>query len=457
MIVTTFLISAIYAILVLFAGYYCNLFPVTYYKKNSYFIHTEKHIFLMELFILAISSYLFLCLSILTVHGDSYAFANIIRALVEEPFCNFYANGGINYPPLFNYIYYVVGKIMQLLGVPFSFRSHAFIFGMKVPPIICEFLMAWMLYRQCRRHLRREQTIPVLMLILLNPGYLLVTAYISQVDAIYVFFMLLTLILIQGKKLKLSYFAFAAAIMTKFQAIFITPVIAFAIVQQVFLVDFNWKKFWKHLGSGLCAIACMALSYVPFLYHANDPAGAEVGLTDNFTTSIQSFGYASHNTYNFWCLMGYNYRKETELFGPLSCYHWGILFIILLVLLTIVLFIRRKKDTDALPLLAAFLIAGMYCFSIRMMNRYLYPAIVLLILAMILRPTVQRFICTIYFAIIFFKENMFTYQIYPYERYTSELFLPKLISVAMLLGFGFLLYIILSEGSRDIPKESQTQ
>lgn len=445
MTIIIFAICMIYAALLLFAAYFCNIFPASYYNENTYFKHSEKRIFFLELAILALSVYLYLILSILTTHGDSASFAKIIQRLVEQPFLGFYDRAGFSYPPLFNYLYYIVGKLMQLLGIPFDYHYQSFLFMMKLPAIICEFLMAWLLYHQARKHLKREHTILVLVLILLNPGYLFITAYISQIDAIYVFFMLLTLSLIADHKLEASYFAFAAAAMFKFQAVFITPVIAYAVIQQVFLQDFNWKKFRSNLFCGLAAIACMALSYVPFIYDFGQGNATEVGLTGNFTASIQSFGYATQNTYNFWTLIGYNWLRETEMLGFLPCSAWGTIFIVLLVIIVTALFIYRRRDADVLPLLGALLVAGTYCFAVRMMSRYLYPAIALLVLGFILKPTIGRFVCTALYSLLFFLETTFDYLVYTYWDYTSSLILPRIISAAMLAVFVYLIYLIIRE------------
>lgn len=448
MIYIVFTICIVYIVMLFFAGYFCNYFPADYYKGSSHFNHSENRIFIIELAILALSVYLYLLLSIITTHGDSGSFAVIIKGLVEEPFLGFYDRAGFSYPPLFNYLYFIIGKIMQLTGTPFDYRTRAFLLLLKLPAIICEFLMAALLYRQARKRLRREQTIPVLVLILLNPGYLFITAYISQIDALYVFFMLLTLSLMADHRLKASFFAFGAAFLFKFQAVFITPVIAYAVIQQVFLQDFNWKKFWTSLLSGLAAIACMVLSYMPFIFDFRHWEFTNAGLTGNFNASIKSFGLASQNTYNFWTLIGYNWHYETEKLGFFSCTTWGTIFIVLLVILATALFAYRRKDEDVLPLLGALLVTGTCCFAVRMMPRYLYPAVALLIIGYILKPTLLRFACVIIYSVLFFLETAFDYLIYPQWEYSTKLILPRIISAALLAGFGFLVYVIIRERRR---------
>lgn len=411
-------------------------------KKTTFF---HKHVFILELGILSISLYLHLFLAVLSPIGDSTYFAKIMTRLTTEEFFGFYDRMGITYPPLFNYLFWGLGKILQFLQIPFSRTSRAFVFCIKLPGILCEFLMAGIIYHESRRYLSEIQSVQALVLILLNPGYLFITSYICQVDALYSFFIFLTIYLIIKKRMSWSYFSFAAAILLKFQAIFITPVLIFAIIDQVLLHNFCWKRFWRHCFTGLTAIACMALSYLPFIYDFKNHSFSSGGISHNFTSSIASYGKASQNAYNFWTLTGYNEVPHSALLGPLSCHTWGTLFLILLVALSTLFFFKSRGHLTIYPMLAALLVAGTYCFAIKMMSRYLYPAIILLILGYIMKPTRERFLCAFSFSIGFFLVVGFDYLIYPWKTYHRGLVLPYIISAYVILCFVFLLYTIWKE------------
>lgn len=446
MIYITFLCSFLYSCIVLSAAAYSGILSFSSKNRFKYDISPNK-IFAIEAAIFGLSLYLNLLLGILTAAGDSAYFVNVIKRFTESdsPFTAFYSSGGITYPPLFHYIYYVLAQILQLFHVPISYTSEVFILAVKMPGIICEFLMAWILYHYAKKNLPQRQVIPVLLLSLLNPAYLLVTAYICQIDALYVFFMLLTILSVYEHRLKLSYFMFAAAILCKFQAIFITPIIIYAVFTEVFLHDFNWKKFWEHLSAGLCAIFCMFLSYLPFTWNFSSGTFYKGGITINLTTSLKSYGLATQNAYNFWNLFGYNYLSEDLYFGPLTCEAWGTIFIILLVLLSAVLFWLHRSCPDIYPMLGAVLVSGTFCFATRMMARYLYPAVPFLIYGFLLKPTRRRFLCALAFSIALYLLNSFDYLIYPVETYIGPLFLQKAISVYVLGCFCFLVYTVFQE------------
>lgn len=408
---------------------------------------SSDKISIAEAVIFGLSIYLNLLLGILTATGDSYFFVRLIRRFTESdaPFAGFYANEGIYYPPLFNYIYYIISGFVKLFHIPISYTSEPFLLVMKLPGILCEFFMAGLLYRYAKKRLPHGQTIPVLLLTLLNPAYLLITSYICQIDALYVFFMLLTVMLVCERRLKLSYFTFAAAILCKFQTIFITPVMICAVIQEVFLTGFSPKKFRQHVLAASSAIFCMFLSYLPFVWDASSGTFYEGGILINFTNSLKSYGLASQNTYNFWNLMGYNYLSEKLYFGPFTCEVWGAIFIVLLVLLCSVLFYLSRGRTDIYPMLGAVLVSGTVCFATQMMSRYLYPAVPFLILGYVLKPTRRRFLCALAFTIALFLLNSFNYLVYPADQYSVRLVLPKIISVYVLGCFGFLVDTILRE------------
>lgn len=434
MITRLFLICTLYLLFALLLYRYCHS------KRCS-----EKITFIIELFVLFLSVYLNLFLALLTPTGDSVYFSSVMARLTENGFFGFYDNAGITYPPLFNYLFFLLAKLLTALGVPLKWSYRAFVFGVKLPGIICVFLMAALIFQTARRYLPEKKQVLPLFLILLNPGYMLVTSYICQIDALYSFFSLLTLYLIVNKHLKTAYFAFAAGILFKFQTLFIGPVLVFAIIDQVLLRNFSWKRFFSHLFTGLSAIACMIASYIPFLYDFHSKKSGEQPLLYNFTTSVSGYGRASTNAYNFWTLSGRNLRYDTETFGPLSCSAFGMIFLILLVGACIFFFFRNRRDISIYPLLAAFLVSGIFCFSVRMMARYLYPALALLILSYAMKPSRNRFLCAVSFSAAFLLNVWCDYLVYPYAAYHDRLILPYVISAYMLGCFAWLFYTLFEE------------
>lgn len=417
----------------------------------------QPHFSYYEAVILFLSIYLQLMISIQTSLGDPIYFSTTLRDMADGTyhFSGLYSGGGINYPPLFQYLAFVWAKILNAFHIPLGPEYPICIFCIKLPGMLCVFLMAILICRlaagkqEVSSFLPADETrqtgmqVAALAMILLNPGCIFIASYITQVDGIYTFFVLLTVCLLYKRRLKIAFFVFAAAIMIKFQAVFITPVVACAVIHQDCLEGFSRKKFGRDLAAGLGAIACMGLAYLPFIWNARTNAVANGGIMINFTSAVKSFGWATQNTYNFWALVGYNWRQSYEMFGWMSCDRWGTLFIILVVLLSGFLFFRIRGDKrDAYPMIGALMVSGIILFSVKMMPRYLFPAIVLLILGFAVRPCLQRLLCVLLFSVYFFLILTCDYIVYPVSKFSRDLIPPYIIAAYGLFCFGFLIYTI---------------
>lgn len=434
--------GGIYGAVALALSAYCGVFA----KEKRVSENTDGKLqFLWELVIISTSLYGYLYLTIIAPFGDAPDFEKMMERLLGQGFYGIYENGGITYPPVFQYLFFLLGKVMGLFHVPIDATKPAFSFCVKLPCILCVFLMAYLVYRTVRRHAEGRKRILILFLILWNPGYLFVTGYVCQVDALYVFFMIVTVWLLMEGRLKLSYFTFAIAVLCKFQAVFITPVLAFAVIDRVILRDFSRRRFFSHLGAGAAALGCMILSYVPFCVRFSTGEVTAGGFYSNFADTTAGFGKASQNAYNFWTLVGYNEIPQTERFGVFSCRTWSGIFLVLLVLLTVFFYAKAKKDGSMYPMLAALLVSGTFCFAVRMMSRYLYAAPALLLLGYARKPTGKRLANAVATSVCFYLETAVEYLVYPWRTYEKGMPVPALLSLFSIFCFGFLVYTIWSE------------
>lgn len=409
------------------------------------FRENQNYLFVMQLVILSVSLYLNLWISVSSGFGDTASFVDMMEKLATDGFFGLYSGGGIQYPPFFQFLFWAMAHGMKAMGIPFRTDLRLYIFCVKLPGIVCEFLTAGLLYKMAKKYASEEQGVIALFLCLLNPGVLLTTAYVCQVDMLYVFWMVLTVYLLIEGRLKTAYFAFAAAVLFKFQAVFITPVIFYAVINHVFLNDFSWKRFFEHLTAGLLAIGMIVGSYVPFVYDFKTGETINGGFISNFSNTTAGFGAATQNACNFWMLLGYNEVSQTELFGFLSCQTWGKLFIVTLVLLSFCLFCRYKKDVTAYPMLAALLVYGTWCFAVRMMERYMYAAIFLAYLGYVCRPGKKRLGCAVLVSAAYILQVGYSYVAYPWVSYHEGLVAPRVLAFFMVICFGCFVYAVWSE------------
>jgi len=410
---------------------------------------TADQLFYIELAVVFIAVYIFLMFSVYRAFGDIRDFSQMMVRLTEEGFYGCYEKGGIIYPPVSQYYFWLIAKVLIFCGIPIDAELVVVTFSVKLPCIVCVFLMAWLVNWEAKKYIQHKERVLLLYLVLLNPGFIFATGYVCQVDAIYTLLIVLVIWLLIKEKRRWAYFVFGISVLFKFQTVFITPVIIFSILDQVFFTQFTWKKFWGDLVAGVGAIGLMILSYVPFVYNFQNGEFSHGGFTTNFSQTIAGFGKASQNAYNFWTLVGFNQVWQTEKFGLLSCQTWGTIFIVLLVATTSFFYMKKTISKDLYPMLAALLVSGMYCFAVRMMSRYLYPAVILLFLGYAVKPTKRRLNCSVLMAIAFYIETSVEYLVYPWRTYSTELVIPYIISAFCIGCFGYLIYTIWSEIKDD--------
>ena len=86
----------------------------------------------------------------------------------------------------------------------------------------------------------------------------------------------------------------------------------------------------------------------------------------------------------------------------MSASSWGTLAILVSVALSAVIFFRLKDDNSRYFTSMAVLLANMFLFSVRMHERYLFPALVLMLAAFLVKPTKQLFFTYVGFSAIHF-------------------------------------------------------
>ncbi|OXM84830.1 hypothetical protein [Paenibacillus rigui] len=98
-----------------------------------------------------------------------------------------------------------------------------------------------------------------------------------------------------------------------------------------------------------------------------------------YAGTVNEYPYASVNAYNFFALLGANYKQDTSVLFLFSYHTWGMAFIVLITLFSWRVY--HKGGARLAPLAALLQIAGVFTFSSSMHERYLFPAAALALLA----------------------------------------------------------------------------
>lgn len=278
---------------------------------------------------------------------------------------HFYANSGSSdYPPLYIYVLFLIGKIASIPAM-----SPYFTLLLKLPSMMADIATSYLIYRLARKYLSLEISIMLTAFYTFNPAVLINSTIWGQVDSFFTFIVVASIFMLAENKIGLASALFTAAVMMKPQGIIFLPVLFFELIRQK-----NLKGFLKAIACSLSTAVVIAL---PFSLNK----GA-LWIIRLFSSTVAEYPYASVNAFNFFSLIGANYTKDASTLLVLSYHSWGMIFIVMISAFAWFIYIKGNSRMFAFAA-ALLLIVGVFTFSTRMHERYLFPAVALSILAFI--------------------------------------------------------------------------
>ena len=152
------------------------------------------------------------------------------------------------------------------------------------------------------------------------------------------------------------------SIMMKPQGIIFGPVLLFEVLRTK-----DIKVILKSVAIGAGTVLVIAM---PFTIGNSNP----LWMYDLFFKMTDTWKFTSTNAFNFWTLLGTNWKEDYNIFIIFTYKTWGDIFIFLTVALTAFTY-WKSKNNFTLFFGALILDAGTFNLSTRMHERYLYPVI----------------------------------------------------------------------------------
>lgn len=272
----------------------------------------------------------------------------------------------LDYPPFYLYILYGLEQLRLWFGL--SQYDAAFDLIMKLPSILADLFCAYLLYRAAGSKTGRTDALLLCAAYLFCPAVLMNSAVWGQVDSFCLLVILCALLLLLQKKIIPCAAVYAAAVLLKPQALFFAP---------LFLLFVIRKKKYRWLLSGIGTFLFSALLFaLPFTQNFDYRT-----LLQQYFSTLQSYAYFSVNAYNLYALLGLNWIS-IESAVPSAA---GQLLLTLLPILLVAAysaFLYWKAPRRGTFFLSAYLLtAGIFLFSVKMHERYLFPALLLLLLS----------------------------------------------------------------------------
>jgi Gpi18-like mannosyltransferase len=293
-------------------------------------------------------------------------------------------------------------------------------------PTIFDVATSALIYLFVRKQLTFKQSLITTALYAFNPAIIYNVAVWGQFDAIYTFFLLLSVMLAIKRKPEASAVVFAIGLLTKPQGIALLPLIAVLIFK---------KDGLKRLATSVVAfIVTIFVVILPFEW--SNPV---TFLSDIYFGAYGGYKYTSINAFNFWGMFGLWIPD-----GNLYILGWA-LFGAFAALTLLVLWKRYKVSGDLLAIYAAFLLFfAFFMLPTRIHERYLFPAISMLVLLVPFAKKVRLLYATLT-ATLFINQAYVLYYLNMNAFIPSGDFVVLAISVINLIMFLYASALLLGE------------
>jgi len=285
-----------------------------------------------------------------------------------EGLLSFYSPGYFaDYPPGYIYVLWLIGELRALLQT--GFDTPGFLVMLKFPAIVADLATVWVIHRLATgQDYRAPRALGLAGLYAFNPAVIADSAVWGQVDSVLTLFLLLGVLWLERRPAA-SGAAFATALLVKPQALIFAPVP---------LLWFGDRLFRRHTAAELslflpAAILVFAVGVLPFVA-VHGPAW----VVEKYASTLASYPYASLNAANVFALVGGNGADAAQAVLFLSFKTWGTVFLFVILAWAVRLAWRGLTASDCVYL-AAFLSVSVYLWSIKMHERYLFPALAMLL------------------------------------------------------------------------------
>lgn len=286
----------------------------------------------------------------------------------------------LDYPPLYLYPLYVVGRLVEIesIGGYPPFRMLA----IKFVPCLTDSLTCIVLYKLGAR---RSKALGLFAagIWAINPASIFNCGFWGQTDCVMMCLAVLLFYLLGQKKIVLSGVVFAALCTTKLQGLYLTPVVGMELLTICFgslnvkkfkLTSVNKANISKFLKFVAAVIITAAAVFVPFMIGS----GSIVLPLSVYAGGLEQYKYCSLNADNVYSLLGLNgvHDNLKTTFG-ISVSVFGTIFLLLSVILVVIVYLFGKRKSHWLA--AYMLMECIFMLTCRQHERYQIITLIMLI------------------------------------------------------------------------------
>lgn len=261
-----------------------------------------------------------------------------------------------DYPPGYMLLLWPVGLVLQ--GVMEGGNRALFLLVLKSVPMLCDLIAAALLYLYGRKHTKPTQALLIAALYAFNPMVLLNGAVWGQVDSVLALFLLVCALFALEAKWSVALPVYFVSILVKPQALLFAPVAGIWLLMSLFGVlgkpfREQWRELLIGLGIGILAVVAIVL---PFSVYQEKPVEWLIKL---YGDTLSSYAFATVNTANLYYLLAANWVSINTLLRPLL----PLLTALVLAALATCVLLRRKQEGSFLKSRNGQLSLLLYAFA----------------------------------------------------------------------------------------------
>ncbi len=391
------------------------------------------------LMVAALAVRIVLAMNISGYSVDINCFSAWSLRMAEKGAAGFYPEGFYNpdayfcdYPPGYMLLLWPCGLLLKLIeSSGIAGYSGLSLLVIKSVPILCDMIGAILLFAVSQKRLSSIGATFLAALYALNPAVLVNGAAWGQADSVLALLMLLTAIAAVKRKWHFAIPLFLISVLIKPQALLFAPIGGIWLLMCLFgkhdQASRKRECYSALIGVGIGLLAAAAI-VIPFSVEQENPIA---GLISLYSATLASYSYATLNTANLYYLAGANWTplesavpwqlplimaflfaavafllicREKKLdwhkrgavlsilcllmaavqvvfaFLSISYGTYGYAMMVFVFLYAIVCMLYEKR-AESLPFYMALALIGVYVLGVKIHERYLFPALLLLTLA----------------------------------------------------------------------------
>ncbi len=291
-----------------------------------------------------------------------------------------YRTSGMDYPPLYAYVLYPLGKIYLWLAPGGSWsvsESRLLTFLIKLPPLLFDLAIAWLLAAMARRRgagATWQRTLPALYLC--NPAVVFSTGYWGHPDSMYCFLALAALVVFGSTRRSGGFAALSGALL---MLALLTKPLAAPYIPLLAGLGLLWHGVRRTLLGIAAALGTGVLVCLPFILREG-----VVTFIGHTSDNLRVMPFTTCNAHNIWWLIA-PWRPAAEVWGgPITFSHAGLGFVLLfLAALAVLAWRTHRRRPGGLGAeqgiaLAAACAFGFFMLLTRLHENHMVPVVVFL-------------------------------------------------------------------------------